>query len=138
MVSFDIYIQKFLDKDYHGTTFLVFVHARPGDNLVYNYAFVLESAVVPFETLKEAESKFYTFVDKHLTIEWTKMFMAINMKSYGFFDVKGQIFVNFGANDSRKLNYHSRMKQLYAQRIVTRVFSNAHRVDIDLTNIRKR
>ena len=106
--------------------------ARPEEKIAYNYAFALGKAVKPDTVLKDVEKKHYTFINCDEAVEWDKKFMTIYMKGYEEFNMRDEIIVQLGAAEKRKMTYLGRMKRFYAQRVATMVFSNAHRIGVDL------
>lgn len=108
--------------------------ARPDEKIAYNYAFALGKFVKPQEVLENVEKYHYAFIGSDKAIEWCKMFMTINMKNYEHFDINHEISVQQGA-DIWKMAYLGRMKLMYAQRVATMIFSNAHRIGVDLPKI---
>lgn len=112
--------------------------ARPESKICYNYTFVYGKHVEPVGTLNDVEKRYITFLDDSNAIEWSQIFMTINMKADNVFDINKQIDILVGADDIRKMSYIGCYKRLYAQRVATNVFNNAMRVGVDLPNLSNR
>lgn len=107
------------------------------EKVLNNFAFAIGKKTCLTSALKEAQKQFYSFVNKELIIEWRKCFLTfyISEDNQIFSDYLKVSQVGSKEKEPIQLAYLGHQKDVFAQRVINAVFSNAMRIGIDLPQL---
>ena len=98
-----------------------------------NLAFVFGEVFDSNDTVNKAETEYFTYLDNHTVIKWSKRFFTIYIADTKLSLDQGEGRFTFHyINGDFTATFLGTQKEAYTHRIINNVFSNAMRIGIDL------